>query len=118
MQEVVDLIPRKVELMNKDNIVLIDVRTQMEFNQTGIIENSHMLTFYDEYGNYNLEEWLEEFRKLVTSKDQTFILICAHANRTRMIGNYLVQQEGYKNCAHLYGGIAQWLQEGRKTVAI
>lgn len=44
--EVIDLIPRKVDLMNKDNIVLIDIRTDIEFKQTGIIKNSHKLTFF------------------------------------------------------------------------
>lgn len=114
-KEVIDLIPRKVDLMNKDNVVLIDVRTDIEFKQTGVIKNSHKLTFFDIYGNYDLENWMQEFQKLVTSKNQTFILICAHANRTRTIGNYLIGL-GYKNCAHLHGGIAQWIKEGRETV--
>ena len=57
----------------------------------------------------------KEFEKIVTSKDQTFVLICAHANRTRTIGNFLIEQ-GYKNCAHLFGGMALWQQELRETI--
>lgn len=115
MDEVVDLQPRIVEKMIDDNIVMIDVRREDEWKRTGIIKNSHKLTFFDEYGQYDLEKWMNEFQKLVTSQNQTFILICAHANRTRTIGNFLIKQ-GYKNTAHLFGGIALWQQELRETI--
>lgn len=115
MDTLTDLQPRIVEKMIDDNIVMIDVRREDEFKRTGVIRNSHLMTFFDDFGDYDLEGWMTEFEKLVTSKNQTFILICAHANRTRTIGNYLVEQ-GYKNCAHLYGGIALWMQELRETI--
>lgn len=115
MDKLIDLIPRKVELMIQDNIVMIDVRREEEFETTGLIKNAHKLTFFDNYGNHNIEQWMGEFEKLVPSKDQVFILICAHANRTRTIGDFLIEN-GYKNCAHLFGGMAQWIQEGRETI--
>jgi rhodanese-related sulfurtransferase len=115
MEEVVDLQPRIVEKMIEDNIVMIDVRRQDEWDRTGIIKNSYKLTFFDEYGNHNLEKWMSEFEKLVSSKEQTFVLICAHANRTRTIGNFLIAQ-GYKNTAHLFGGMALWAQELKETI--
>jgi rhodanese-related sulfurtransferase len=62
-----------------------------------------------------VENWMKEFEKIVTSKEQTFVLICAHANRTRTIGNFLIEQ-GYKNTAHLFGGMALWQQELRETI--
>lgn len=110
MSSLVDLQPRIVEKMIDDNIVMIDVRRPDEWNRTGVIKNVHLITFFDEYGDYDLESWMNEFQKIVTSKDQTFVLVCAHANRTRTIGNFLIEQ-GYKNTAHLFGGMALWLQE-------
>ena len=115
MNNLVDFQPRIVERMIDDNIVMIDVRRVDEFKRTGVIKNAHLLTFFDEYGEYDLEKWMSEFEKLVTSKEQTFVLICAHANRTRNIGNFLIEQ-GYKNTAHLYGGMALWAQELRQTI--
>ncbi|MGB1227261.1 MAG: rhodanese-like domain-containing protein [Poseidonibacter sp.] len=115
MNELVDLQPRIVEKMINDNIVMIDVRREEEWKRTGLIKNSHLLTFFDDRGEYNLEKWMEEFEKLVTSKNQTFILICARGNRTRTIGNYLISQE-YKNTSHLFGGIVLWQQELRETI--
>lgn len=115
MNEVVDLQPRIVEMMIDDNIVMIDVRREDEFKRTGVIKNAHLMTFFDEYGNHNVENWMNEFKKIVISKDQTFVLICAHANRTRTIGNFLIEQ-GYKNTAHLFGGMALWQQELRESI--
>ena len=115
MNKLVDLQPRIVEKMINDNIVMIDVRRPDEWVRTGVIKNAHLITFFDEFGDYDIEKWMAEFEKLVTSKEQTFVLICAHANRTRNIGNFLIEQ-GYKNTAHLYGGIALWMQELRETI--
>ena len=86
MDKLVDLQPKIVEKMIDDNIVMIDIRREDEFKRTGVIRNAHLMTFFDEYGNHDVENWMKEFEKIVTSKEQTFILICAHANRTRTIG--------------------------------
>ena len=115
MNMLAELQPKIVEKMIDDNIIMIDVRRPDEWEKTGIIKNSHLMTFFDEYGNHNIEKWMQEFEKLVTSKKQTFVLICAHANRTRTIGNFLIEQ-GYENTAHLFGGMALWQQELRETI--
>lgn len=115
MTELADLKPKAVEKMIEDNIVMIDVRRPMEWETTGLVPSSHKLTFFDDYGNYDVEKWMNEFQKLVPSKNQTFVLICARGNRTRTIGNFLIDQ-GYKYTAHLYGGINLWMQELKETV--
>ena len=115
MAELADLQPRIVEKMITDKIVMIDIRRPEEFKATGVIKNAHKMTFFDMYGNYDIDKWMSEFQKLVTKKDQPFILICAHANRTRTVGNFLIEQ-GYIHTAHLAGGMAAWLNEGRETV--
>lgn len=107
--------PSIVEKMIDDNIVMIDVRREDEWIRTGLIKNAYKMTFFDEYGNHDVKGWMQEFEKIVKSKDETFILICAHANRTRSIGNFLIDQ-GYKNTAHLTGGMAAWLMECRETI--
>lgn len=115
MNILAELQPKIVEKMIDDNIIMIDVRRKEEFKRTGVIKNAHLLTFFNEVGEYDIKSWMKEFDKLVTSKEQTFILICAHANRTKVIGNFLIEQ-GYKNAAHLFGGMALWKQELRETL--
>ncbi len=116
MSRVVDLSPSEVEKLINDDVVMIDVRREDEFKHTGIIKNSHKMTFFDMFGNCDVPTWLSKFEKLVESKDKLVVLICAHANRTRTIADFLIQNHGYTNIAHLEGGIANWLDEGRETV--
>ena len=47
MNKLVDLQPRIVEKMINDNIVMIDVRRADEWVNTGVIKNTHLLTFFD-----------------------------------------------------------------------
>lgn len=116
MNTLTDLPPKSVEFMIKDNIAMIDIRRPDEWKATGVIKNAHKLTFFDEYGNHDIPTWMREFEKIVTSKDEAFVLICAHANRTRVVGDFLIQNHGYKNVAHLAGGMALWLEENREVV--
>ena len=115
MNELIDLQPKSVEKMINDNIVMIDVRREDEWQRTGLVKNAYKLTFFDEYGNHDLENWMQEFKKLVPKYNQTFVLICAHGNRTRSIGNFLLEQ-GYSNTSHLFGGMALWQQELKEVV--
>ena len=83
----------------------------------GTIENSHKLTFFDAFGSYDIEKWMGEFTKIVRSKEQPFILVCAHANRTKSVGEMLGIQFGYKYVWELDGGINYgWLDLGMETV--
>ena len=95
------------ELLNlqKKGVKIIDIRTKMEWEMTGIIEGSVLLTFFDERGAYDMESWLKEFENIVKNKDEKFVLVCAHANRTKVVGNFLRDKLGYKNVLELCGGI-------------
>ena len=95
--------------------VLIDIRRPEEWRQTGIIKGSHLLTFFDKRGNYNVQLWMEQFHKIV-KKDQPVILICRTGNRTGMVSRFLDQKLGYKNINHLSRGITQWIKYGNPVV--
>jgi len=101
----------------KKGTVLIDIRRVDEYKQYGIIKGSHKLTFFDGNGQYNLDKWMNDFTKIVKNKEQPFILVCAHANRTKVIGKFLSDQAKYKNVQELEGGINYgWLDKGNKTI--
>lgn len=115
--ELKEISPASLEKSARE-YVLVDIRRASEWQLTGIVENSHLLTFFDEYGRYDLQQWLEKFEALVPTKDTPFVLICAHANRTLDVGLFLVNKLGYENAYHLRGGIINWLQEGRSVVTV
>lgn len=107
-----NLTPSEVKKKKEEGVVLIDIRTPMEWRQTGVVPGSKLLTFFDEYGNYDIEKFMSEFQKLVPTKETPFILICRTGSRTATVGNFLVNQAGYTNAMHLAGGIYAWHSDG------
>lgn len=101
----------------KEGIVVIDIRRSDEWSEYGIIQGSHKLTFFDNEGKYDVNKWLKEFSKLVKSKEQAFVLVCAHANRSKSLGKMLSDSLHYKNVYELEGGINYgWLDKGLNTI--
>lgn len=100
----------------KNGVAVIDIRRPGEWKQFGVIPTSHKITFFDNQGNYDVSKWMNEFSKVVTSRTQPFILVCARANRTKAVGRMLSEQGGFKNVYELDGGIMNgWLRKGLKT---
>ena len=101
----------------KNGVTVIDIRWVDEWNQYGIIKGSHKLTFFDGQGKYDIQKWMDSFVKIIKDTDQPFILVCAHANRTKIVGKFLTEQAKYKNVQELDGGINYgWIDKGLKTV--
>lgn len=104
------------EMLSKGTVV-IDIRREDEFKQFGIIEGAKTITFFDGAGQYDAHKWLESLEKYVHSKDEPFVIYCAHANRTKIVADFLDSQVGYKNVYELQGGINYgWIDKGMKTV--
>lgn len=99
-----------------DGVPVVDVRRIDEWEETGVLDGSHLLTFFDKQGKYDLEAWLAEFHKVV-EKDQPFVLICAVGGRTGTITRFLDSRLGYKNIYDADGGIRRWIKSGRAVVA-
>ena len=69
-----------------EGIPVIDIRRLDEWRDTGVIPSSHRLTFFDQNGKYDLSKWMNDFEKIVSNKDQKFILVCRSARRTGIVG--------------------------------
>lgn len=113
--ELIDLSVEQVQAMQNDGeALMIDIRTEQEWQSTGIIPSSHKLEFFNKQGKYDAEQWLNELTKLQSSPDQPVILVCRSGNRSGMVGQYLTQQLGMKNVYHLSNGIQAWIKKGKK----
>ncbi len=107
----------QVEKMIKKGVPIIDIRTPFEWRQTGVIKGAKLIMFFDKKGRYDAKKWLKKFKKVVKDKNQPFIIYCAHANRSKVVGKFLDKQLGYKNVNELKGGIIYgWIDKGKKTV--
>lgn len=99
----------------EQNVPVIDVRRQDEWERTGTIENSHLLTFFDKNGRYDAKAWLTELNKLV-SLDDPFVLICAAGVRSRNIAQLLDGRLGYTGVHNVNKGIKAWIAKGQPVV--
>ncbi len=90
------------ELLEDPDMKIVDIRTEMEWRQTGIVPGSHCVTFFDDFGNYDIDKFLEAYHK-IADKETLVGLICRTGSRTRMVTNFL-RQNGY-NVVNLDGGV-------------
>ncbi len=98
----------------KKGIKIIDIRTPSEWYETGIVEGSFPIVFFDEKGAYDVEAFLKQLN-MVVKKDEKFALICRTGSRTGMVSNFLSKEFGY-NIVNLQGGIMYLIQQGYKPV--
>jgi len=103
-------------LLKKD-IPVFDIRLPEEWKETGIVEGSIMLTFFDKTGRVN-PKFLPEFNKIITKKDQEFALICRTGSRTGAVSKMLDKQLGQSNFYNVTNGITHWIREGNPVKKI
>ena len=103
---------QKVDTSNLKNLILdgvpiIDIRTPGEWSETGIIEGSHLITFFNKKGEVNLGQWLFEFDK-IADKQKPFILICRSGRRTGVVSKYLNKNFDFVKIYDAADGINGW----------
>ena len=104
------------EKLQKEGLLVIDIRTSDEWNTTGIIEGAKKITFFNDRGQPLLADWFFEVGHLIKDKTTPFIIYCAHASRSKALGEGLIQM-GFENVYELKGGIENgWIKAGKKTV--
>ena len=82
--------------LNK-KIPTVDIRTEGEWKETGILKGAIPITFFDEKGGYDIPKFLKELSSKVDVK-KPFALICRTGSRTKIVSNFLSEKMGY----HVY----------------
>jgi rhodanese-related sulfurtransferase len=93
-------------------VPVIDIRTEGEWKETGIVKGSHLITFFDEKGRADAPAWLDKLRA-IAKPGEPVAVICRTGNRTRVVAQFLDQQAGYKKVYNVKNGIVGWLKESR-----
>ncbi len=99
--EVTNIYPDTAFLSKK--IPIVDIRTEGEWKETGILKGAIPITFFDEKGGYNIPLFLKELSAKVDVK-KPFALICHTGSRTKMVSSFLSQKLGY-NVYDMNGGM-------------
>ena len=113
--EIVEVNNYEIDELIKVGVPLVDIRTESEWYETGVIDQSNLLTFFDKYGNYKVEEWISKFEKIAGKRDPV-IIICRSGRRSLVVANYLVQKENYLTVYHATNGIKSWMESNNKIV--
>jgi len=102
-----------IELSN-NNVPIIDVRRSSEWEQTGVIPNSILLTFFDDEGNYDYNQWYTKLLSEINTEEQ-IILICRSGKRSKAIAEMMNSKLDIR-IYNAKNGIISWLNEKLITV--
>ena len=94
---------------------MIDIRTEGEWNETGVINNSHLLTFFDKDGNYDYKKWMTQVGK-IADEIGPVIIICRSGRRSRIVSNMMIKENSEYLIYHATNGIKSWIESSNKTV--
>lgn len=113
--EVIDIDNAELARLLKDGVPVIDIRLQSEWEETGIVGGSALLTFFDERGRHNAPAWLEKVAP-IAKPNEPVIVICRTGNRTKAVSQFLSQQAGYATVYNVKAGIKGWIASGAPVV--
>ena len=101
-----------IQVLKEDGYKFIDIRTEKERENTGIISGSLEITAFDIYGNF-VPEFMKTFRDLV-ELDDNIVFISNEGEIASMLANGFVEQLNATNMYALKGGIQQLIKENYK----
>ena len=111
--EVIDIDNSELKNLIEKDINIIDVRTQNEWESTGIIEGSILISLLDKKNKFIFENWYEDFKKKI-SKNESVIFVCALGVRSKFISNLVNKKKPDLKIYNLKKGINNWIRSGNK----
>jgi len=117
MAEVTQIDNGKLEALIASGIPVIDIRTQGEWKDTGVLEDSHLVTFFDEQGGYDVNTWMQRLAT-IADPDEPVVLICWTGQRSHVVSDFLDNQGGYTRVHNVTRGLADWLNTSRPVTGI
>jgi len=112
--EIYEVNNEKIRILLESTVPLIDIRTESEWHETGVINNSHLLTFFDKDGNYDFKKWMIEVRE-IADENGPVIIICRSGRRSRIVSNMMIKENGEYLIYHATDGIKSWIESSNKT---
>ena len=112
--EVIDVNNEQILELSQKNIPIIDIRRSSEWEQTGIVPKSILLTFFDKNGKYNFNEWYSKL-SLKVEEGKQIILICRTGRRTKIIAEMMDRKLDFK-IYNSKNGITSWIDAKLPTV--
>ena len=106
-----ELSPQEFINAQENGGVVIDIRREEEWKETGIIKGSQTITAFTKDGKIH-PDFPKKFFDLIADVDEPILLYCRTGNRTGILGKALIDQVGQTNVSHLSDGIVGWKKQG------
>ena len=105
------------ELMTQQSngVVIVDIRRNEEWKDTGIINGAETITAFTKAGSLH-PDFQAKFASLVPNPDTPFVLYCRSGRRTGILRDALETSMGFTKAMHLSGGIVEWKKDGKNLV--
>ena len=113
--EIFEINNEKIKMMLENSVPLIDIRTEGEWHETGVINNSYLLTFFDKDGNYNFKKWMIEVEG-IADENGPVIIMCRSGRRSSIVSNMMIKGNREYLIYHATNGIKSWIESSKKTV--
>ena len=83
--------PEAIVAAQQDGMVLIDIRTPGEWQETGLTPGAVPLQFFDAQGNYDAVAFMQSVEAMA-DKNTPIGIICRTANRSGAVAEFMAQQ--------------------------
>tara|TARA_Y100000590_G_scaffold448747_1_gene585875 strand:- start:1993 stop:2406 length:414 start_codon:yes stop_codon:yes gene_type:complete len=113
--EIYEVNNKTIKMLLGNSIPIIDIRTKVEWHETGVIKSSHLLTFFDKNGNYDFKKWMVEVNE-IANVNGPVIIICRSGRRSRIVSNMMIKENSEYLIYHATNGIKSWIESSNKTV--
>ena len=113
--EIYEVNNEKIKMLLESSVPLIDIRTEGEWHETGVINSSHLLTFFDKDGNYDFKKWMIEVGE-IADENGPVIIMCRSGRRSRIVSNMIIKENSEYLIYHATNGIKSWIESSNRTV--
>lgn len=113
--EVVNIDNEALQKLVAEGVTLVDLRRADEWQDTGVVEGSELMTFFDAEGAFDAQAWLAQLGSIV-EPDAPVILICHSGNRSNIVSRWLSEKVGIEKVYNVTDGIVAWKAKGGLTV--
>lgn len=98
-------------LQNQNNAILVDVRTQQEWNENHAdISSMNKSAFLVTISN-DFDSFIQRLEDIATLKEAPSLFFCRSGARSRLAAE-LAEKNGYTETYNVSGGIIKWIEDG------
>ena len=109
--EVIDIDAGKLAALMSSGVAVVDIRTAQEWEETGVLPGSYLLTYFNEDGESDPQAFIASLASIAAA-DQPVVLVCRSGRRTEVASAALVSEGGYRTVYNVEDGLKGWVEQG------